>query len=148
MTSSQIPAVKGALRDLWNTQTGQGGTLAGVKVKWGVVHPPKAEQIEIWSGKGQRTFRAIGNHPTPLDEELAVEVIISVVQSKGTDYEAAESRMWAIVAAMEDLYRTDPTLGGILIFGSFSAADQQYFTVDRQHGSRVTVTVSGKARIP
>jgi hypothetical protein len=148
VTSSAIPSVKGALRDLWRGQTGVGQTLEGVGVKWGMFEPPKAEQIEIWKGKGQRNFRSLGNQPTPLDEEFSIDVLVSVIQAKGTDFEACETRMWAIVAAMEDLYRANPKLGLNLIYGSFSAVDQEYFTVDRQRGSRVTVTVSGKARIP
>lgn len=147
MTSSAIPAVKLALKNLLDGATGTGGTLQGVLVSWGVASPPSDDTIEIYTSRTRREYAGIGNQPTRLDEDITVRVVVSVVRTQNEGPQVAEDRMWAVVEAVENLFRANMKLGGAWLYGRISEIDQEPITFDRKRGSRATLTFAGKARI-
>lgn len=114
VTTSSIPAVKAALVELITAALATAGANGGpVQVSYG------------WPGTvGERELVYAGNvegrhEPGPMtggrkrrDETYAVEIVVEVVQPRGTAA-AAEDRAFELLTAVEDTLANNPSLGGI-----------------------------------
>lgn len=108
MASSSIPSVKAALIAMLTARSG----LAGVQVEWAHPGTGKIEPEAIFFIEPDVNEDAVtlGNKK---HEELYTLHLIVTVLDRGDDSQAAELRMWALVAEVEEGLRADANLGGV-----------------------------------
>jgi len=145
VATSSIPAVKQALVDLLAARA----NLRNVQVTYGAPLPAPAKEY-IWVGDvtGEQTAGALGGQVR--DEEYTVQVNMSVVR-EGNNQRAADTRCFQLLAELEDLLRSNPSLGvaavlkgGEAELGEFNLEE---FVSDTARESRLTAQVAVNARI-
>lgn len=110
--ASSIPAAKAKVLELLRARA----ALNAVQVEW--AHPGKNVAKEaLWMGDafGEDTAAAIST-TSPRDEKYGLPVVVSVLH-EGNSGQAAEERMWALVAEVEaaiDPRAALANVGGVL----------------------------------
>lgn len=120
--------------------------LQGVAVYLG---PPTTttdwESVAIWEGEAEFEPKILGRQPAPLEEEYRITLLIDAVTSGSRDFPAVEARSWEMARAVMDAIRAHRPDAAFHHYPS--KAKQSYLSIDKAIGSRVELTVTGKARI-
>lgn len=106
MATSKPVAIRAALIELWQGASG----LEGVSVVRVAPSDRITEALVVGACKSTRRFKALGNQPTPLDEEFSLTCQVEVFHASAKDYAAPEDRAYEILEAAEDAMRADPHL--------------------------------------
>lgn len=133
----EAEALKGATV-LWGPPVGDDRPAQVICVGFG----PEGE-----SGSSSREWKNLGGEK--LEEDLTIELMVEVLQiGGGADLQPAYTASVELAEAVEDVIRTDETLGGLLMLPArLSTWRGQYVKVDPGRGHRVFMTLTGSARI-
>lgn len=134
--ASSAPVVKAGLLTTFRARSG----LSGVQVEWS--NPATyAAQEYIWFGQVIDQEKAVALGRQSRDEDYTLEVIVLNVVD-GDDAQTVETRWWAIVAEIEAVVKSDPTLGGTVnLWAIVQGIKQRSFAQGGQRGSEGTVTI-------
>lgn len=144
MASSKIPAIGAALETLFDGATG----LEDVNVSRISPDPlTPQEWIVVGPGKGTRTFRSLGNQPTPLDEDFSFACEAACIQQGKPAFSAVGDRAWELLELAETALRGDIHLGDLIRHALIGSAEESYQVVDKGRQCTVRFVISGKARI-
>lgn len=142
MTASAIPGVKNGLLAAFEAAAG----LDDVALAVGIVDPRRSEMVEIFDAVADREYGSLGR-VVNYDEQVSVDVIVTVVRASGNDLTAPEERMWELVDVVQRAFWEDITLDGVWRFGRVSRVKQEYWREGKGRGSRARITFEGTARI-
>ncbi len=147
MATSTVPAVMDALYDaLVALQTGTPGGLNGVRVNYGPALPdPGRESVNILGVEGEQVWASLGK--LSKDEEYVISVLVIVIR-EGQQTKQAVERAYAITEELEDVLRTDPTLGNTCRVASLASPfDLEVGASDTTRSALLTIGVRVEARI-
>lgn len=139
---SAIPGVKAGLLAAFQASA----ALTDTAVDVGIVDPRKNEMVEIFDATADREYGSLGRHVN-YDEEVSVDVLVTVLRTSGSDLTVPEERMWELVDAVQRAFWEDLTLDGVWRFGRVSRVKQEYWREGKGRGSRARITFEGTARI-
>jgi hypothetical protein len=114
MTSSRVAAVEDALLALLQAD----GTLSALAGPPQLFEPQNPADEHVWIAEDmteEQDVHTTGNVPTR-QEDFEIRVVVFVVKT-GDDYRATRDRGVALVAAIENVIRTNFSLSGSLFFG-------------------------------
>lgn len=143
MASTAIPAVKAAIVNTLNGAE----ELEGVEITADKMPERASEFIWVVNGKSEREFRLIGGAPTPLDEDLTVEIRVVVILGAKTA-SPSEERATELLEAAETALREDIHLEDTVLWHRISnIAEGEQQVHDEKRGFVYVATLSAKARI-
>lgn len=151
--TSTIPAFRAALIAALKARS----DLSGISICDGPP-PPSVLQgssyIALMRTKGRQAVRAMGRNQ-PREERYTQMLEISAVGQTRSDQVTIGDQAFTLLAAVEDLIRTNPNLtgfytpgtGGSLYSSILGEEDYQPFADDTQRESRITVGLDVHARL-
>lgn len=142
MATATVPEAKAYLLAALRAAPG----LANVQVEWS--HPGKGIKLEtIYFGDTnpyQQKSAALGARYRT--EEYELELVVTI-EKAGNDPEATERRCWALVAAVEDVLRSEPDLGGTVRVAEFTASPVKNYVGPQKRVAESVIAVSVTSEI-
>lgn len=119
--------------------------LAGVQIGYGM--PPGAlqrEHILLGLVEATQEYRALGT--TRKFEDYTATLHIGVTR-EGTNQQAADERALAIMAEVEGVLRTDPTVSGTVLTAEIGRYRVEPLASETTRECRITLDIQTRARI-
>jgi hypothetical protein len=119
--------------------------LSGVRVNYGPALPdPGRESVNILGLSGTQTWAALGRGAK--EEVYTLEVLIMVIR-EGQQTQPAVERAYALLAEVESVLRTDPTIGNTCRVAAVEDVKLEVGASDTTRSALLTTGVRVDARI-
>lgn len=127
------------------TQLQAAAALSGVRVNYGPAFPDLGrESVNVLGLSGEQEWAALGKLAK---EEVYVLDVVVVVLREGQQTQPAVERAYALMAALEDVLRNDPTVGNTCRVAAVSQVNLEVGASDTNRSAVLTIGVRVQARI-